>query len=308
MSVKIMSMVFDRYPNGDAEMVLALALADHANDQGLNIFPGIPEMALKTRQSERSVQRQLRKMEAMGWLECVHRSRGGRSSRYRINPRWVDGESLEDIKLVDNSNVNLDGDNLSPLKNRQTVTPEVRTVTPEVSNGDTAVSPYPSVIIKNHHLSVSETVNQEKQTNLGEVIADDLIRLGVEVVSTNADLKAWVDAGLTQREAVEAVNITRGHKPFPELIPFRYLIRVLETQRQRSRPPVTTLSVGQVKPPWYLNADLIAARAYELRLVHGTVTDKRMINSESFQRRVLEEAGLSIDEWTQWRAWRKGVV
>lgn len=308
MSIKVMTMVFDRYPNGDAEMVLALALADHANDQGVNIFPGVPELALKTRQSERSVQRQLRKMESMGWLECVHRSRGGRSSKYRINPRWIEGESLEEIKPVDNLPNNPDGDNLSPLKIHQTVTPEVGTVTPEVSNGDTAMSPYPSVIIKNHHLSVGETVDQQKPTNLCEVIAGELVRLGVEVVSTNADLKAWVDAGLTQREAIEAVNLARSHKPFPELIPFRYLARVLETQRQRTKPSIPPLSAGRVGDPWYLNADQIAAKAYELRLVNGTVTDRRKIESEDFQREVLEESGLTIDEWAQWRAWRQSAA
>ncbi len=38
-------MVFDRYPNGGGEMLLALALADHAHDDGTHIFPSIARLA-----------------------------------------------------------------------------------------------------------------------------------------------------------------------------------------------------------------------------------------------------------------------
>ena len=34
MSVKVMTAVFERYPVGGGEMLLALALADHASDDG----------------------------------------------------------------------------------------------------------------------------------------------------------------------------------------------------------------------------------------------------------------------------------
>lgn len=34
MSVKVMTAVFDRYPVGGGEMLIALALADHASDAG----------------------------------------------------------------------------------------------------------------------------------------------------------------------------------------------------------------------------------------------------------------------------------
>ena len=56
MSIKIMSMIFDRYTNGGGEMLLALAIADHAHDDGTNIFPSVKSLANKTRQSERTVQ------------------------------------------------------------------------------------------------------------------------------------------------------------------------------------------------------------------------------------------------------------
>lgn len=96
-------MVFERYPAGGGEMLLALALADHAHDDGTHIFPSIARLADKTRQSERSVQYQLRRMEASGWLMLVNAGIGGRRSgfgeggrtrQYRINPDWIKGAEI----------------------------------------------------------------------------------------------------------------------------------------------------------------------------------------------------------------------
>ncbi|WP_262219881.1 helix-turn-helix domain-containing protein [Stenotrophomonas maltophilia] len=96
-------MVFDRYPNGGGEMLLALALADHAHDDGTHIFPSIARLAEKTRQSERSVQYQLRRMEQSGWLVLVNAGiggrrrgfgEGGRTRQYRINPEWMKGAEI----------------------------------------------------------------------------------------------------------------------------------------------------------------------------------------------------------------------
>lgn len=96
-------MVFDRYPNGGGEMLLALALADHAHDDGTHIFPSIARLAEKTRQSERSVQYQLRRMETSGWLVLVNAGiggrrggygEGGRTRQYRVNPEWMKGADI----------------------------------------------------------------------------------------------------------------------------------------------------------------------------------------------------------------------
>lgn len=99
MSVKLMGIVFDRYPVGGGEMILALKLADHAHDDGSHIFPGVSSLAQKTRQSERSVQYQLRRMEQSGWLIAVDHGKGGRgrTREYRINPDWINGAELAPI-------------------------------------------------------------------------------------------------------------------------------------------------------------------------------------------------------------------
>ena len=100
MSVKVMTAVFERYPGGGGEMLLALALADHASDDGSRVFPGIKALSEKTRQSERTVQYQLRRMEEMGWLILVGVGNGGRSMHreYRISLCWIKGAEIAPFK------------------------------------------------------------------------------------------------------------------------------------------------------------------------------------------------------------------
>lgn len=100
MSVRLMAEVFARYPNGGGEMLLALAIADHASDDGTRVYPSVKALAKKTRQSERTVQYQLRAMQAAGWLILVGAGNGGRSmaTEYRISPLWVKGADIAPIE------------------------------------------------------------------------------------------------------------------------------------------------------------------------------------------------------------------
>lgn len=132
MSVKVMGMVFDSYPTGGGEMLLALSLADFADDEGGRVFPSVPTLARKTRQSERSVQYQLRKMEQDGFISIVERSRGGlvrgkkyKSNEYRINIGFL-----------------INGAKTAPLEQR--CNPAQSTVQFDASNGATAIAPNPS--------------------------------------------------------------------------------------------------------------------------------------------------------------------
>ena len=57
-----MTLIWDHYPEGGSELLLALALADIADDDGTRIYPGVGFMARKTRMSERNVQYLLGKL------------------------------------------------------------------------------------------------------------------------------------------------------------------------------------------------------------------------------------------------------
>jgi hypothetical protein len=147
-----MGMVFDRYPTGGGEMILALKLADHAHDDGTHIFPGIASLAEKTRQSERAVQYQLRGMEKSGWLILVGQGKGGRgkSREYRISPAWINGANLAPI--VDNSK----GEEIAPIEDDakganddgKGCNLEHERVQNEALKGATAIAPESSVTVK----------------------------------------------------------------------------------------------------------------------------------------------------------------
>ncbi|WP_202118533.1 helix-turn-helix domain-containing protein [Burkholderia pseudomallei] len=124
MSAKLSGMVFDRYPVGGGEMLLALKLADNAHDDGTHIFPSVATMAEKTRQSVRAVQYQLRRMQESGWLILVRPARGGRNgtgypAEYRISPAWINGAEIAPIKnaaLVDEK-----GAEVAPIETEERV-------------------------------------------------------------------------------------------------------------------------------------------------------------------------------------------
>lgn len=86
MSVKVMGLVWDYYPEGGGELITALKIADHADHYGGKIWPSIESLADLTRQSERSVQRHLKAMQERGWLEVMREGgRGpGATTTYRI--------------------------------------------------------------------------------------------------------------------------------------------------------------------------------------------------------------------------------
>lgn len=98
MSIYAMERVWRRYPVGGGEMLLALALADIAHDDGrLMVERSVTALATKTRQNERSVRRQLARMVETGWLEQVKAggTARGQIAVYRISKAWLDGAELK---------------------------------------------------------------------------------------------------------------------------------------------------------------------------------------------------------------------
>lgn len=152
MSIKVMSMVFDRYPSGGMERLLALAMADHASDDGRRIWPSVDELARKTMQSRSSVQRQIRRMVAIGWLIQVRSATGrpGITNEYRICPEWIEGGEVPTPErgvnltpLDDKSPAEVihTGVNLTPVaKPERGVTTDARGVTRD-ERGVTAMTP-----------------------------------------------------------------------------------------------------------------------------------------------------------------------
>lgn len=127
MSVRIMAKVWELQLPQPLKL-LALAMADWADDHGEGIYPSIAYIAWKVGATERTIQRQLRTLERSGILEVVavrgHRSPNGQWTRlWTIHPER--------------------GDKLSPLVREG--------VTPEVESGDTRR-------VKGRHSPVTQSV------------------------------------------------------------------------------------------------------------------------------------------------------
>ena len=128
MSIRVMSWVWEHSAAEGIELLVLLAIADHASDDGSDAWPSVETLAKKTRVSPRTVQRAVRSLEARGELSVkIGGGRGG-SNGYTVNlsPRQSDTVSGRNP-------VNVTPVNLSPvtqLRHR---------------GGDTAMSPEPSL-------------------------------------------------------------------------------------------------------------------------------------------------------------------
>lgn len=130
-----MSLVWKSYAGGGGDLLVMLALADRADDEGGSLFPSVPTIAKKTRLSERQVQRILRNLEDEGWVSVVgnHKGGAGMSRRYQMN-----------VQKLTESDPNLatkKGDILSPLEEKKGDILSKR-VTFATEKGDTHVTQY----------------------------------------------------------------------------------------------------------------------------------------------------------------------
>jgi len=117
MSVKMMGLVWESALPPRQKLV-ALAYADHADDEGYHIYPSVRRMAEKTGYSERSIQRISRQLETLGVLVLVKKGPFG-TNHYRLVASALPahgGDSLspEYAGQGGGDNMTPPGDNLSP--------------------------------------------------------------------------------------------------------------------------------------------------------------------------------------------------
>ena len=90
MSIRVMSQVWDRSAHSGSALLLMLAIADFARDDGI-AWPSLGSLARKTRMSERQIRRLVSECESSGELD-VDRSRGHRTHRYRLRVDRLPGQ------------------------------------------------------------------------------------------------------------------------------------------------------------------------------------------------------------------------
>jgi hypothetical protein len=84
MSFRLVADIIDRAPYKDGTLLVLIALANWANDDGTKIFPYIDSLAEKARIGIRATQYALRKLESDGIVTLVKEGKGRQQSEYRI--------------------------------------------------------------------------------------------------------------------------------------------------------------------------------------------------------------------------------
>jgi hypothetical protein len=84
MSIRVMSMVWSKAPVQGGELLILLALADNADDNG-NAYPGVPYIASKARMTDRNVQLCIRKLADGGYLKISPNAGPSGANKYKID-------------------------------------------------------------------------------------------------------------------------------------------------------------------------------------------------------------------------------
>lgn len=84
MSIKAMATVWEKSEQSGSSLLMLLAIADYAHDDGTNAWPSLSTLARKTRMSRRNAIRTIKKLEKVGELFVVRRGAEHKSNEYSI--------------------------------------------------------------------------------------------------------------------------------------------------------------------------------------------------------------------------------
>ena len=93
MSVRLMTLVWERADVPANDLLILLSLADNAGDDGGSCYPSVKLLAIKCRCSERTVVNTLNRLEKKGYIGII-RSGGGRS---KLNSYELDVDFLTSL-------------------------------------------------------------------------------------------------------------------------------------------------------------------------------------------------------------------
>jgi len=137
MSIKIMAEVWEYSQAKGSELLLLLALADHADSVHAQCWPSVQRLALLIRMSERNTQYLLRKLEADGHIAIQLRGSSRRTNLYRIHRPWC--KDYTGHKCADANGCTEDGATAVAPDPKAEPKPEEREKTHAREEGKTAV-------------------------------------------------------------------------------------------------------------------------------------------------------------------------
>ena len=154
MSIRVINHVWGNSKQQGSALLVLLAIADWARDDGHNAYPTIPMLAEKARLSHRSVQRIIANLEESGEL-VIQRSTGrGHAHVYSV-PMDIKGDILSPDKddapsLNDKDDADIKGD----TGGIERVTSATERVTSDAIKGDTPRITNRYLTVTNRHLTV----------------------------------------------------------------------------------------------------------------------------------------------------------
>lgn len=156
MSIRWQNLVYDRGPDNRTWHAVLLVLADFANNDSGISWPAVATIARRARVCPRTVYRVLLALEADGWITRV--SGGGRhlTNHYQLVAKRF-------------STTPRNGDTVTPLLPRETVTATTETVTATTQNGDKPCHPIHQIRQDHHHPEPEPML----PTVFGSVATDD---------------------------------------------------------------------------------------------------------------------------------------
>ena len=98
MSIRLMNQAWGNMEVSGSELILLLALCDHANDDGV-CWPSVKRLAEKVRVQKRSVSKLLEKLESKGLLSKLEVGGGKSTSVYKVSPMGA-GDVPQDTPLL----------------------------------------------------------------------------------------------------------------------------------------------------------------------------------------------------------------
>lgn len=200
MSIRVMTLVWAKSKNKRTALLLELAIADFAHDDGRGAFPSIPTLAKKTRQTDRNVQLLLDKLVESQEVSVSEGTSPYGTNEYAINVKLLESYADADAKTesddesqqeadTDESDV-ASGENFSPPENSREM--DAENFTGGVKNcaeNTREISPNPSLLTVNE--PSNKTINKNGEDEFSKVwdeLRDALVIVNPIVMERFAEL------------------------------------------------------------------------------------------------------------------------
>jgi hypothetical protein len=252
-----MSRVWESSRSRGSELLLLLAIADHANEDGY-AYPGIASLARKARMSKRNTRYVLGKLVKAGELIISRGTARRGTNEYRVQiAKTADGGA----RIASPAKEGAGGCN------------------PAYERGAIAVAPEPSLNRQSEAPRAREEI-ESRHVQRADQLAAEASKHGVHFSAHHAKVIAWAGAGVTIEEMRQALQRARKRKPEGN-IPPGYLDPIVA---EIAKPGAAT---SLVRPKvWWESASGITATGEELGIVQRIGEP-----FPNFKARVLKAAG-----------------